>query len=57
MKQRMNPLLGLKRFDNAAVTISGIELAHKIKKEQFDISAVEQTGARAHQLWEAVLAA
>ena len=28
-------MLGFKRFDNAAVTISGIELAEKIKKGQF----------------------
>ena len=32
MKQRVRPMLGFKRFDNAAVTISGIELAEKIKK-------------------------
>ena len=35
VKQRTRPMLGFKRFDNAAVTISGIELADKIKKEQF----------------------
>jgi hypothetical protein len=28
-------MLGFKRFDHAAVTISGIELAEKIKKGQF----------------------
>lgn len=49
-------MLGFKRFENAAVTVSGIELARKIKKEQFDISMVEQTGVRVQQLWEAVLA-
>jgi transposase-like protein len=32
VKQRIRPMLGFKRFDNAAVTISGIELAEKIKK-------------------------
>ena len=35
VKQRVRPMLGFKRFDNAAVTISGIELAEKIKKGQF----------------------
>jgi len=35
VKQRIRPMLGFKRFDNAAVTISGIELAEKIKKGQF----------------------
>jgi transposase-like protein len=56
VKQRVYPMLGFKRFEHAAVTISGIELAHKIKKERFDISTLEQTGVRAQQLWEAVLA-
>jgi len=56
VKQRVYPMLGFKRFEHAAVTISGIELAHKIKKEQFDISTVEQTGVGAQELWEAVLA-
>jgi transposase-like protein len=32
VKQRVLPMLGFKRFDNAAGTISGIELAEKIKK-------------------------
>jgi len=57
VKHRVGPRLGFKRFENAAVTISGIELAHKIKKGQFDTSAVAQRGVRAQQLWEAVLAA
>jgi transposase-like protein len=35
VKQRIRPMLGFKRFDNAAVSISGIELAEKIKKGQF----------------------
>jgi transposase-like protein len=56
VKQRVYPMFGFKKFDNAVVKISGIELAHKIRKKQFDTSTVEQTGGRAHQLWEAVLA-
>jgi transposase-like protein len=35
VKQRIRPMLGFKRFGNAVVTISGIELAEKIKKGQF----------------------
>jgi putative transposase len=35
VKQRIRLMLGFKRFDNAVVTISGIELAEKIKKQQF----------------------
>lgn len=39
-------MLGLKRFGNTAVTIGGIELAHKIKKGQFDTSELRLEGAR-----------
>src|SRR5215467_4269200 len=35
VKQRIRRMLGFKRFDHAAVTISGIELVVKIKKGQF----------------------
>jgi transposase-like protein len=35
VKQRIRPMLGFKRFDHAAVTVSGIELAEKNKKGQF----------------------
>jgi transposase-like protein len=38
VKQRVYTMLGFKQFENAGVTISGIELAHKIKKGQFDTS-------------------
>ncbi len=57
VKQRYYPMLGFKRFKNAVVTIGGIELAGKIKKRQFDTSAVHQAGALVGQVWEAVLAA
>ena len=48
---------GFEKFENAVITVSGIELAHKIRKRLFDTSTVEQKGVRAQQLWEAVLAA
>ena len=57
VKQRIYPMLGFKQIRNAAVTISGIELAQKIKKGQFDTSAVHRAGALIPQVWEAVLAA
>ncbi len=57
VKQRYYPMLGFKRFRNAVVTISGIELAEKIKKGQFDTTSVHQAGALIGQVWEAVLAA
>ena len=57
VKQRYYPMLGFKRFGNAAVTILGIELVGKIRKGQFDTSAVHQAGALVPQVWEAVLVA
>jgi transposase-like protein len=57
VKQRVYPMLGFKKFGNAAVTISGIELAHKIKKGQFDITGLELHKWKVPQVWEAVLAA
>jgi hypothetical protein len=32
------PMLGFKRFETAAVTIPGIELAEKIKKQHFNLT-------------------
>lgn len=40
IKSRTNVMLGFKRFRNAATTISGIELMHRIRKGQFDLSAL-----------------
>jgi transposase-like protein len=55
VKQRIYPMLGLKSFRNAAITISGIELIHKIRKGQFDASKISHSGVRVAQLWETVL--
>ena len=30
-------MAGFKSFENAAITIAGIELAHRIRKMQFDV--------------------
>ncbi len=57
VKQRYYPMLGFKRIANAAVTLSGIELAQKIRKGQYDISSISQVGALVPQVREAVLAA
>lgn len=58
VKQRLYPMLGFKHFGNAAVTVSGIELVQKIRKGQFDTSAVTvREGARVSHMWDAVLAA
>ena len=57
VKQRIRPMLGFKRFDNAAVTISGIELAEKIKKGQFKTGKFGSRNASMSELWSAALAA
>jgi transposase-like protein len=57
VKQRVRPMLGVKRFDHAALVISGIELLHQIQKAQFDVSALCPSPARIPQVWEAVLTA
>jgi transposase-like protein len=57
VKQRIYPMLGFKKFQNAGITISGIELAHQIRKGQFDSAKFNHSGGGASQMWEAVLAA
>lgn len=56
VKQRVYPMLGFKRFANAAITISGIELVHKIRKGQFDISKLGSEEMHNDQVWDVVLA-
>lgn len=57
IKQRLRPMLGLKSFQTAAVVISGIELAEKIKKGQFKIGKLGGTTAPVQAIWQAALAA
>ena len=49
-------MLGFKNFNNAAVTLSGIELVQKIRKGQFNTSSISHAGAGVPQVWGAVLA-
>src|SRR5262245_33729280 len=55
--QMCYPMLGFKTLVNAEVTLSGIELANKIKKGQFDTSEITSPRAMILQVWEAALAA
>ncbi|WP_235028575.1 IS6 family transposase [Caballeronia choica] len=55
IKSRVNVMLGFKRFRNAAVTISGIELMHRIRKGQFDLTSVYLKDTTAPSIWTAVL--
>jgi transposase-like protein len=57
VKQRVKPMLGFKHFTHAAITISGIELVHQIKKGQCDVSVLCPPQFRTPQVWGAVLAA
>jgi hypothetical protein len=57
IKQRIRPMLGLKRFDHAAVTISGVEVAEQIKKGQFKTGKFGNQKPTMSELWNAALAA
>jgi transposase-like protein len=57
VKQRIRPMLGFKRFQTAAVTISGIELAAKIRKQQFKIGKLPGRPSMIPAIWTAVIAA
>jgi transposase-like protein len=50
-------MLEFKRFGNAAITISGIESVHKLRKGQFDTSEIRLKESRAEEVWQAVLSA
>ncbi len=48
-------MLGFKRFRNAATTISGIELMHRIRKGQCDLCDLRLNDTAASSAWDAVL--
>ncbi|MGB8326633.1 MAG: IS6 family transposase [Steroidobacteraceae bacterium] len=57
IKQRCAPMLGLKTFRSASITLAGIELAHRIRKQQYSLPT--GLGSRAWSLkdsWAAALA-
>ena len=57
MKQRIAVMLGFKEFGNAAITIAGIELLHRIRKGQFGLGRLGVQGQAAPEVWNAVLGA
>ena len=57
VKQRIRPMLGFKRFETAAVTISGIELTAKIRKHQFKVGKLPGRPTTIPAMWTAVIAA
>jgi IS6 family transposase len=50
-------MLGVKPFENAAITIGGVELIHRIRKGQFDLGQLRISGTSTPESWNAVLAA
>ena len=56
VKLRIGTRLGFKVFRNAAVTIAGIELMHRIRKSQFNLSRLRLKDTRMPVIWNAVLA-
>jgi transposase-like protein len=57
IKHRLRPMLGLKSFRTAGVVIGGIELAEKIKKQQFKIGKLGGGQATMPEIWQAALVA
>ena len=57
VKLRLAPMLGLKNSRQAATTISGIELMHRIRKSQFKLGKLRIKNKTAPEIWYAVLAA
>ncbi|MBB5404442.1 IS6 family transposase [Paraburkholderia youngii] len=55
IKSRTNVMPGFKRFGSAAITISGIELMHRIRKAQFGLCALRLSDTTAPAVWNAVL--
>ncbi|WP_408210771.1 IS6 family transposase [Paraburkholderia sediminicola] len=55
VKSRTNVMLGFKQFSNAAITIAGIELMHRIRKGQFGLAGLHLKEATAPAVWNAVL--
>ncbi|MGF7191961.1 transposase-like protein [Robbsia andropogonis] len=55
IKSRTHVMLGFKRFRNAVATISGIELMHRIRKGQFDLTKLGIEDAAPPAVWNAVL--
>ncbi|WNC95201.1 IS6 family transposase (plasmid) [Paraburkholderia sp. FT54] len=57
IKSRTKVMLGFKRFRNAAITLSGIELVHRIRKGQFSLAKLRLKDTAAPAVWMAVLSA
>ena len=57
IKSRVNVMLGFKRFRSAAIILSGIELIHRIRKGQFDLTSMHLKDTTSPSIWMAGLSA
>ncbi len=57
IKSRTRPMLGFKNDDSAVITIAGVELLHRIRKQQFSLGRLRLKDQAAPAIWNAVLAA
>lgn len=56
IKQRCASMLGLKSFRSAAITLAGIELAHRIRKGQYSLTLEHDVRASSlKELWDRAL--
>ncbi len=56
IKLRLGPMLQFNQFKSAVTTTAGIELMHRIRKDQLALSRLGVQGQAASVVWEAVLA-
>ena len=56
IKCRCRPMLGFKSYRTAAVTLSGIELAHRIRKRQFKFGPGRWSCGSLKKQWDRALA-
>jgi len=57
IKQRCALMLGLKSFRSAAITLAGIELAHRVRKQQYSLlSGLPGRVRSLKEFWDAALA-
>lgn len=57
IKQRCAPMLGLKSFRSAAITLAGVELAHRVRKQQYSLpKGMKGRAGSLKELWDAALA-
>jgi transposase-like protein len=57
IKSRTNVMLGFKQFKNAAITLAGVELMHRIRKGQFSLTQLRLKDITVPAIWNAVLSA